>query len=425
MYPVSAAFKRAVRQSHRATLRAEVWQGNVKRLNIEPIDGNIDIDSRRAVRRTCSFTVTSQSPTTIFEDVFNLYSDLQAEFTDYQQLLDAFPSYEQTRVIVDRVEVVVDRGIVPRTAGDALTPFGNEVHLWRGVVVDGEVEEVPLGVFVITDVDIVDDGGVKITVRGSDRSIKIARNRWTESFAIADNTNIITALETMILNRYPEVYINPVDVSASVNAAVFGLDRQNDAWRDIQTLATAQGLEVFFDNIGNVTIRAVPDYEYATPIEAFVEGEDAVILTLDRRLTVDKTFNGAIVTAEGSNIPTPFRVEVWDEDPASPTYRYGFFGQVPQFYSSPAITTVADATQAAVALLNNSKGASENVTWSQIVDPSLDVGDVVQVQNSKTRLNRYMVIDRLTVPFKASENMAAAARTVRTLAGVETLEQVT
>jgi hypothetical protein len=54
--------------------------------------------------------------------------------------------------------------LVPDNDFDLLTPFGNELRLFRGIQFDdGSVEYVPLGVFVIIDVVIKDtNDGVQI-----------------------------------------------------------------------------------------------------------------------------------------------------------------------------------------------------------------------------------------------------------------------
>ena len=110
----------------------------------------------------------------------------------------------------------------------------------------------------------------------------------------------------------------------------------------------------------------------------------------------------------------PVRVEVWDDDPASPTYRYGPFGEVPRFYTSSLVTTEAQATAAGEAILRRATGLVEGVSWTSLVDPAVDVGDIVAVVNPAVRVNRVMVLDSVTVPLGPAEAMSAVARTVRT-----------
>jgi hypothetical protein len=58
-------------------------------------------------------------------------------------------------------------------------------------------------------------------------------------------------------------------------------------------------------------------------------------------------------------------------------------------------------------------GLAQNVSWELIVDPALDVNDVVLVNNVGTKTDRVMIVDQLTIPLSPSAAMQATARTVR------------
>jgi hypothetical protein len=129
MYPVSDLFKETVRKSHVTTVKVEVYDmANGTILSTaQPISGSVTIDNRRSIRRECAL-----------------------EFVD------------------------IDGTLVPQNNISAvLLPYNREVKIYRGVVFpDGTEELVPLGVFVITSVDITDTPqGIKIAIKGSDRSL--------------------------------------------------------------------------------------------------------------------------------------------------------------------------------------------------------------------------------------------------------------
>jgi len=105
----------------------------------------------------------------------------------------------------------------------------------------------------------------------------------------------------------------------------------------------------------------------------------------DRETKLTETYNGVIATGEGPEIATPVRAEAWDDDPTSPTYRYGLFGQVPYLYSSSLLTTQAKAQAAADAKLAQLLGKSTSLSWSQIVHPGLAPLDVVEVETVVSR----------------------------------------
>lgn len=461
MYPVTQAFKAAVRTSHKARVRAEVWRSGQYVRTLKPVTGSVDIDSRRAQRRTCSMTVVAEDPTVRATPVFNTYDDISTVGggePDYAALAAAYPTYESIKAIVGYDETLVDDGLVPTTTQSDLAPYGNEIRVWRGIEVERDVvktygsllgsgdyadlaaaydtygalalsdqtetlyEEVPLGVFTITDVTVAasPDGGSRIDINGVDRSARIARALWIDPFPIADGTALGTAISNVLTDRWPAVETDLEDAGKTVPAVTLGLQESGsgkDPWADVQNMAQSAGLDLYFDGDGIAVLTAVSDPSTATPSAVYEEGEDAVVMAVTRRLSTEQAVNGVVASGEGSQVTPPVRAVVFDEDPDSPTYRYGEFGERPVFMSSPLILTEDDAYAVASAELAKRKGAEENVDWTVVCDPSLDAGDVIQLTNSGTRLDKLLVIDRLTIPLTVDGAMSATARTIRVVTG--------
>ncbi|MFZ4770640.1 MAG: DUF5047 domain-containing protein, partial [Ferruginibacter sp.] len=139
MYPVSNAFLSAVRQSHISKVKVEIYDvaNNQIISTASPISGEVTIDNRRSIRRQCSL-----------------------EFID------------------------TDGTLVPlNNRSSVLLPYNRELRVYRGIQFpDGTEELVPLGVFILTTVDITDTAqGVKISVQGSDRSLRIMKAKFTDN----------------------------------------------------------------------------------------------------------------------------------------------------------------------------------------------------------------------------------------------------
>lgn len=280
-------------------------------------------------------------------------------------------------------------------------------------------EEVPLGVFVMTEVNVSDGAnGATMEIVGVDRSIRVAKSQWVDPYPISASTNLGTAISLLLSDRWSEVETDFQDTSQTVPAVVLGLQSGGsgqDPWQDALKLATAGGFDLFFDGDGIAVLVPTPDPSEQSPVEVYEENEEAMVLDVSRRINTDQTFNGVVVSGEGTNVATPVRVVLFDEDPASPTYRYGSFGERPTFLSSPVVTTEAEGLRVATAQLAKVKGAEENVEWNQITDPSLDAGDVIQISNTGTRLDKIVVLDKITIPLAPTGTMKATARTVRVL----------
>lgn len=462
MYGTTAEFKTLVRKNHKAITRAEIWQGDSKLTELELVDGSVDDDSRRSVRRSCQVQLFSPRPTTVDTPVYANYGDLGGSYATYGALASNFSSYGTVRLIISTSETVIDNGIVPDDAFDVLAPFGNELRLWRGIrvtttealtysdlaedyatysdldtLVDTygslvqateevtQDELVPLGVFVMTKVDIEETpGGVNIKVEGVDRSLRVSRNRWTDTYTVAAGTNVVTAITKLLQNRWDDIQLSFAASDETVGKSVFGAETDNDPWADARKLARSAGLDLFFDGDGVARLEPVPTYEEATPVETYLENEEAMVLGVKRSLSVEQTYNGVIAIGRNSNTDAIYRAEVWDDDPDSPTYRYGKFGSVPRFYESPMIQNTTTARKVANALLTRSKGAQESISWNQITDPSMEAGDLIQLTNSATKVNQLLIIDRMTIPMRPADSMSCIARTIRTMTDSEGIQDV-
>jgi Domain of unknown function (DUF5047) len=371
MYPVSDSFKETVRKSHVTTVKVEIYDmANGTILSTaQPIAGSVTIDNRRSIRRECSL-----------------------EFAD------------------------IDGTLTPQNNISAvLLPYNREVKIYRGIVFpDGTEELVPLGVFVITSVDITDTSqGIKISIKGSDRSLILARAKFTNhEFYIEDATPKETAIEQILKYRYPQVKtIFPA--TGQVTTLLYPtLDQSSDPWREALKIAESASMDLYFDENGIARMRPIPDPDLGIPLETYTDGNDSVLIQINRSLTTDESYNGVIFTGEGTNLSIGVIGEAWDDNPASPTYRKTY-GEVPKFMSSPVVLTVAEAQEAAKAELKKVIGATEKITWDQIVNPAHDVYDLVKVTRTPLGVDKILMLDSISIPLDAKGTMNAVGRSRR------------
>ena len=371
MYPVSAAFRAAVRASHIAISRAEIWSSGTL-LGTIPIEtGTVKINTQSIQRRTAALFLRAPRGSSL----------------------------------------------IPATAVDELSPFGNELRLYRGVQYpDGTQELAPLGVFLITNSKIIDGAdAVQIEVDGGDRSLYVSNNKWTQPYQMAAGL-LVTAITTAILDRYPDAIINvPATINASINQQVLGTSSGGDPWADLVSIAQTAGYDLFLDALGQFTLQAFPSIDGLTVDVSYVESQGNPVTEVEADTDTFQTYNGIIYVGAGSNITTPIRVEAWDTDPASPTYRFGKFGQRPQMIVQSLIYDANQALVAATALLTRSLGATQLVSWKQVPNPAADGFDVVFLQNTGTKMNRVVIIDTIDIPLEPTGEAQVKARTARLL----------
>lgn len=368
MWPVSAEFASKVRSSHRAVTVVEVWDTTSRLATLLPVGGAVTVDRSRTVRR-----------------------DLTAELAD------------------------PDGAWTPADATGLLAPYGNELKVWRGIVLDdGSSELVPLGVFRTTGMKVTSgDSGVVVSLTAADRSRQVARNRFIDEYQIAGGTDVAQVVTALLLDRYPACVYDLPDTGHNCGKAVLEAGESSDPWRDAQAIAESAGLRLAFDPTGVARLYAPADPD-GTPDATYTDTADCVLLSVGREMDDDGLYSGVIATGESSELTAPVRGEAWDDNPSSPTYRYGKFGEVPRFYSSPFLVTANQCVSAATLLLADGAGGTESIEWTQIVNPAHDADDLIDITEAGSKASARIVLDSLTVPLTADQPMTGTGRTWRT-----------
>jgi hypothetical protein len=378
MYPTSGDYRAAIGIDHKVIAKAEVWSSERKLLDLDIDKGKVSVTTSNAIRRSC-----------------------------------------EINLVTDRTTA----NLVPEDGFDFLAPFGNQLRVYRGIeFADGTEEYIPLGVFVITEVLVQDKNeGVSITIKGEDKSIICSRNKWTSTYQMVTGT-LEASLTALLQNRFPDIEVNFPTTNVSVNQIILGADSGVDPWNDAVEIAQLVGFDLFFDVNGVCVMKQFPTLDASTVVATYEEGNGTTITSLDRNISTKETYNGVIYTIEGSQVTTPIRVEVWDEDTSSPTYRYGIFGSVPTFVTTSLLSTSAEAIKAATLLLNTYIGQQEVITFNSIVDPSLDVNDVIYVKSTGARVDRTVIIDSMDIPLDYTSALSVNTRVVRVVGSNEVVE---
>jgi hypothetical protein len=365
-YTVSAQWAPAIKASHTAIAGVDVLLSGVTQStpNLRIIGGNVTVDKTNDVRRRC--TVTLEDPT---------------------------------------------GALIPTSPSSLLTPYGNELRLWRGVTyVDGTSEMVPLGVFRMATVRVRDSGAdVTIEVTGYDRARAVQRAKFTDTYSVAAGTDLATAIQALITSRVSGLTFSFANTTATTPGVTY--QAGDDPWKAARELATAGGYELFFDADGICVLRPEPDTSTAATVWDFTEGSTNTATSLDRAFTDENVYSDVIATGEGTGVVPPVRGQARDTTTTSPTYYLGSFGDVPYFFSSPLMVSAAIATVTAAALLNRLVGFTDQVGFTAVPNPALDVSDVVTVTRQRLGLSAApYVVDRLTIPLDAKETMSITSR---------------
>lgn len=369
MRPVSAAFLRTLRGSHVMTARARVCTSFQTGTNptgtvIPIVAGDVVHDANADVRATLDLTT------------------------------------DGTRMF-------------PTTAAALLAPYGNEIFIERGVSYgNGTTEWVSQGYFRIDSPaqDEVPDGLIRIA--GSDRmaGLKDARLEYPIQFPAA--TSYGSVLSQLVGGVYPTATIQWDDAT---NALLLGrpMIAEQDRFGFLDDLVKSLGKIWYWDYRGFLVIKAVPNPgAYVWTVDA---GRNGVLVEMSRELTRVGVHNIMVATGEAGDSTPPARGVARDDNSLSPTYWRGRFGPVPEFFSSPFITTNAQAASAARSLLQKSLGLPYNVDFRSVANPALEPYDPIRIayperSRSLNLVTETHILDQVKIGLTYKDATAAATR---------------
>lgn len=373
MQIVSAKFLAEVRKSHNIVSYVDVIGPNGDKFRLDATDGSVSVDRTADIRRRCSVTCADKTGT-----------------------------------------------ITPTSADSILTPFGTMLKLYRGVrFADGSgTEVIPLGVFMLSKASVKDQvgGSPDISLEAYDLSRTISRAKFTDVYTIAMGTNVIDAIKGLVTRTFPDVVFDSITSSLTLPAAVV-YDASADPWQAIGDLAVSVGCEVYFSASGRCVIAPPVDLDHlSAPVFTYIEGNGNTLLDLSLTFTDDPGYNGVVLTgASPADDSPPVRSVVWDNEPTSPTYHLGPYGEVPSFTNDTNITTQEDCDAAAASLLANLIGFSSQLSVTAGVNPALDVNDVVAVRRKRSGVDASYAVDAISIPMHAAGTSSITLRNKRTV----------
>lgn len=283
---------------------------------------------------------------------------------------------ETFRTVSLEVEDVAD-------AWSLLNSPGNELVIRNGVVyADGTTELVDQGVYFI-DSDLTrNTGSGTISVNAADRSRKIARAKWLKPWQLAKDTNIITALQTVLVTAWPGIE----DINGALNLGTsdkvlttnitFAAGESSNPWLDAVEIAKAYSLRLYVDAQGRFCTSLFDTSN--TSVWSFGGSTSPLETSKTDKASMSEVYNTVVVTAEGADVSTPITVVAQDVDALSPTNVNGLFGIAPKYITSSLITTEEAAIELGQTELVKCKGLSRSLDWEQLSHPAIEAGDCVE-----------------------------------------------
>jgi hypothetical protein len=337
-YPIGATAEHALRTAHTASAHVQVFSSGLSFpgpgfLDIPLQDGDITMDGGSLIRTTASLKVDPS----------------------WWQWARLFPLYGSTMLVRYSIGSV-----------DGVTPPVEVV--FPPLICETATRETP---------------GADITLTGSDpmRLCEYASfpfSVYTSSVLIANATyvDLLTwLLSPTFASANPSnlFYSNPPRVPAG-----YVLDASQERIQYIRDIASSLGVDVWMDRDGYWS--AQPINRLQSVVWAIDAGSDGVMLTGQDILSGEKTRNSIAVFCEQSDGTPPIWVSAKDNDPASPTYVGGPFGERVYRRNSGFLRDIASMQALANQLLAEQSLLSRQSQFSIPPAPHLDPLDIVEVK---------------------------------------------
>jgi len=289
--------------------------------------------------------------------------------------------------------------LTPADAKDLLSPRGTELRVSRGLeLADGTVEYVPLCVVQVVDPEITAHAsGTLINLVGHDRVYAVRQRRFHEPYRVASGTPTHEAIVDVVLSRF-NVPTRVAETGHTTPELLF--DALSDPWDAVRSIASADGLTAYFDPLGTLVVG--PDVTVQTGV-SYAPGEGSFLIDSKRTLSAEHAYSGVVVRVEHPD-RDPIVSIGWDLDPSSPTYADGPFGRRPYGFSSPVITTQAQADAARDTILQRVTRMQQVAELRHVGHPGHDVGDVVEIIDPDLRTTGRWVVRGGTVPLRAGQS---------------------
>lgn len=306
------------------------------------------------------------------------------------------------------LQMTVPFDLYPRAATDLLAPFGNEIRVFRGVMLPDGSDRYVWPVFRgrIRDVAKSKRSGTT-TVACSDRAADVT----DAEFVSPQNSQPINAVYAefvrLIRDALPDAEFGTSDsFSTPVKPLTWELNRS----AALDEMATAAAALWYALADGSFVMRVLPWTQAAAPVLTLTDAPGGTVTDWTATRSRDAIYNVVTVTGERLNGEAPVYATQSDTNLASPTYVNGGFGVRSLLRRLQTPSTQGGAQGAAATLLANSVAPVEAWTVYAVPDAAMELGDVLILQLDDREV--IQVVSGLTMPLDLTGEMIMSTRSL-------------
>jgi alkaline phosphatase D len=261
------------------------------------------------------------------------------------------------------IDMATVRSTFPRLPTDPLAPYGGvELFIRYGVDLGaGGVLWTPLGYYRIQTPGQARAPFGTMRIDGRNRMAAIVEARLLSPRAFGENATLGSVVQALIQGVLPGSIVVWDDNSDSDQLGRL-LVVEDSRYQAVKDIADSRGKIFYCDDEGVFRLESPPD-------EGVLVWEPRVAAS--REITRTGVHNAVKVIGQGSDDQPLVSAVAIDNNPASPTYFFGTFGQVPLVHETATINNTVHAQEAAVGMLRRGLGAQHQITFASAVNPTL------------------------------------------------------
>ena len=275
-----------------------------------------------------------------------------------------------------------------------------ECAIYSGVLVGSDYEWIDMGTLGIHTTNFGRTGETVIAeCQLADRSSRIRDNPWKNPFQVAAGLDYYVGIRNIVNDRArgfaPDYNLG----SSALTTPTFTFSESDDPWAAVLKLAQAVGAEAYFDRQASLAAFPITDTKLISPsVNLNLSTNGVRIGPFTREVSNREVFNGVVCKGEAPWLLFPVIGEVWDDDPTSPSYRLGPFGEKPKIIGDTLATTNAQCLAAAQAEYLKIAGVIEVISFGLVKDPRLEVGDVIEKSDDDSIVTGRYILDSYNFP---------------------------
>lgn len=233
--------------------------------------------------------------------------------------------------------------------------------------------QIRVGVFIIQSWALDDRAGT-VQVNAVGRLQGVAEARLTSPLAPRPNGTLASEFERLLPDGF-SVDIHPDLVDRRCPQS---MEWAEDRLGALYEIADAWPARLRTDEWGQLVLLP-PLPETAAPIVSLADGEGGTVVQVNRTDTRDQAYNVVVARSSATDEPDKAPIQAIATQLSGPMRADGPYGQVVKFWSSPLVSTVRQAQNAANTMLKSSLRPSTALPVSIVPDPRLDLDDPVEV----------------------------------------------